>query len=128
MSNTKDHFEMLKMARLAKKVNEKKHEAHDRENLKKHLKKKFTTTYIGAISKFEEMFGQLWGIGKDESRLTEEERQWREIWDIVRTEILNNGNNQSRAACLEVDNYNIRYQKEENYFILGNHKELTTNE
>jgi hypothetical protein len=74
------------------------------------LDKKFKTTFIGAISQIQDAFGELWGENKQEEDRTEQEREWYDIWQQVRTNILNNGNNQLRAALNELQQYNIIWE------------------
>jgi len=76
-----------------------------RRRLQKILEKKLTTSFIGALARFEALFGSLWGHGKDESELTENELAWRDLWVEARTEVLNNGNNQIRAIQQELQQY-----------------------
>ncbi len=73
------------------------------------LQKKIQTSFIGALSQFEQFFGELWGNRKDDSELTPEEREWRELWLQVRTNILNGGNNQIRAVQSELNQYDITW-------------------
>jgi hypothetical protein len=98
----------------------KKHEAIYREQSKKRLltilEKKFKTTMIGALARFEENFGYLWGHGKDD--LTERELEFKKIWDDTRTEILNNGNNQLRGAQDELAQYSMSWDKYRTEFII----------
>ena len=122
------HAELKHISQLNRQAADKKFEAHSKETLKIHVKKKFKTTMIGSLSRFEDIFGHLWGHGKDQGDLTEQELQFREMWDLTRTEVLNNGNNQARAAELEIDNYTVRYQKNQYEFKLQDKKELTTDE
>jgi hypothetical protein len=75
------------------------------------LAKKFKTTMIGAIASFEENFGYLWGHGKPVADLTENETSFREKWELTRTEILNKGNSQLRAALEEINHYDLSWKK-----------------
>ncbi len=76
--------------------------------LKQDIKKKITTTMIGALSSFEKRFGRLWGIDKpDEEELTQQEQRFLDIWLEVREEILDRGNAQIGAAQANLDTYNI---------------------
>ncbi len=63
------------------------------------LTKRFQTTMIGSLFEFEENFGYLWGLDKDEHELTEQELYFRDRWNDTRNRVLNNGNNQLRK-CL----------------------------
>lgn len=74
------------------------------------LTKRFQTTMIGALFEFEENFGYLWGLDKD--NLTEQEERFREKWENTRNQILNNGNNQLRKCIADlekVNNNQIKY-------------------
>jgi hypothetical protein len=82
---------------------------NSKKRLLKNIEKKFKTTMIGALARFEEGFGDLWGHGKRE--LTSEELEFRKIWEDVRTEVLNNGNNQLRGAQDEIANYTMSWDK-----------------
>lgn len=106
-----DHFKLKRILDEAKKRNEERQHLHSQKRFIDNLTKKFNTTMIGAISEIEKTFGQLWGHGKDESRLTRDEREWREQFMLLRTAILNNGNNQLRAAINEVGEYTMAWQK-----------------
>lgn len=54
--------------------------------------KKFQTTMIGSLARFENSFGHLW---EEES---ERGDKFADMWEYVRNSILNNGNKQARAA------------------------------
>ena len=124
-----EHEENKRLVAMSRKANEEKYENHSKDNLKRHVQKKFKTTMIGALSRFEKIFGHLWGQEKPEHLLTPEELEQRELWNLARTEILNNGNNQLRAALAEIDNHTIRYNKMEYKFLIKkDSQELTENE
>lgn len=80
-----------------------------RRRLNNIITKKVQTTMIGAISQFEEGFGFLWGHG--EETITPDQEQMRAVWDEVRTNILNNGNNQIRALNQELQQYDIKWNR-----------------
>lgn len=92
---------------LAKEFSEEKKSIDSKNRLRRIMEKKFKTSFIGAISKFETVFGRLWGHGKDYGQLTENEKKFRLLWEQVRGEILNNGNNQIRAMQQEIELYDI---------------------
>jgi hypothetical protein len=79
------------------------------------LTKRFQTTMIGALFEFEKYFGHLWGLHKDENQpLTKVEEDYRELWEDVRNQILNNGNNQLRKCLSDLNNtvkYNYKFYK-----------------
>lgn len=68
------------------------------------LTKRFQTTMIGALFEFEKAFGYLWGQDKDESDLTDRDLDFLDKWDVVRNQILNNGNSQLRKAISDLNN------------------------
>jgi hypothetical protein len=72
---------------------------------------KLRTTFIGALSIFEEAFGHLWGYRLPESELTDEQFECRKRWEFARTKILNNGNNQLRTALKEISEYSIEWNR-----------------
>lgn len=82
-----------------------------RQRLLQILEKKLRTTFIGAISAMEESaFGRLWGHNSRPDERTEQQQRWYEVWQQLRTKILNNGNNQLRAVQSELELYEIEYQ------------------
>lgn len=83
------------------------------------LEKKITTAFISGISNFEKAFGYLWGSGKSEKDLTEDEARFRFIWNQVRSEILNTGNAQIRAVQNEISLYTIKWNRYNYNFKIG---------
>ena len=100
----------------AKQEHETIYKENSRKRLLKNLEKKFKTTMIGALARFEENFGELWGHGAES--LTEEQAAWRKIWEETRTEILNNGNNQLRGAQDEIAHYTMSWDRYHTEFII----------
>jgi len=95
-----------------------------RDRLKKIISTKIQTTMIFPLSQFESAFGHLWGHGKDDHKLTEEEKMYRSKWNEVRNNILNNGNQQKRNANTELDMHDIIWQGYKTTFIFkGNEGE-----
>ncbi len=93
-----------------------------REGCKKRLlgtiEKKFKTTIIGAIASVEAGFGELWGHGKPDVELTAKEKEFRDIWQEVRTEILNKGNNNLRGAQDEIAQYSTIWEGFRTEFLI----------
>lgn len=79
------------------------------QRLQRIVEKKISTGFIGALAAIEEVFGELWGHGKDPSELTPEERYWRRKFHGLRADILDNGNGQIRAANKELEQYTVRW-------------------
>ena len=107
--NLQDFLEMKKRKEDAQKANKLRVEANSMSKIEGVIYKKFQTTMIGALARFEERFGYLWGQSKRPEELTIEEQDWREIWNLTRTEVLNNGNNQLRAIKEELARYTVSY-------------------
>jgi hypothetical protein len=61
--------------------------------------KKFQTTMIGALARFEDKFGFLW----DDN--TQDAEKFDMLWEETRESILNNGNKQARSALTEISDY-----------------------
>lgn len=76
---------------------------------------KVKTAFIGALDAFEKEFGDLWG--RNNTRKTDEEQEWYNKWQNVRTNILNNGNNQSRALLNEIANNIIEWNRYTAVFV-----------
>jgi hypothetical protein len=63
------------------------------------IEKKFQTTMIGALARFEDSFGYLWeNDHKDRER-------FENTWEDTRNNILNNGNKQLRLALNEISDF-----------------------
>lgn len=74
--------------------------------------KKVRTTMIGCISEIEQAFGTLWGgPNKPYEEMTEDEKDWYELWQITRKNMLNLGNNQIRAFQNELNQYTITWNR-----------------
>ena len=89
-----------------------KYKEVSKDRLLKISKKKIQTTMIGAVSTIEKHFGFLWGHESGEA-LTPEQEHVKQLFDEVRSEILDRGNNQARNLEAEFNNYEInwlRYQ------------------
>ena len=82
--------------------------------LKKIIEKKIMTTLIGSIALVEEYFGHLWGIGKADDELTDEQYDLSEIWADLRQALLDHGNHQKRAAGSEIDQYEMTWNRYHN--------------
>jgi hypothetical protein len=90
------------------------------------LYKRFQTTMIGALHQFEQFFGELWGIDLPEDQLTKQQLGFSDKWELVRNNILNNGNHQLRKTIQELSNLIDRTPKHK--YNLYNHKKGTDNE
>ena len=71
------------------------------ERLKRVMKKKVQTTMIGAISSVENLFDFLW------EEQSEQSEKMKELFNALRSEILDKGNHQIRNIDTEIEMYDI---------------------
>lgn len=77
---------------------------NSRKSLIYQVSKRFQTTIIGSLARFEDQFGYLWGHNSD-TPLTQKQKDFLDLWEYTRTSILNHGNNQMRDAIDEIIDY-----------------------
>jgi len=77
------------------------YKAKSKQRLKRIMKKKIQTTMIGAISSIESLFGFLWDKDEPNSEKMEE------LFQNLRSEILDRGNHQIRNVDTEIDLYDV---------------------
>lgn len=91
-------------------------------NIEHLIRKKIQTTMIGSLARFEEGFGDIWGHNTDKP--SQEQIRNRMIWERIRNEILDHGNNQIRKAISEIkgqDSFDkVKYSY---YYKFNTHKE-----
>jgi hypothetical protein len=88
-----------------KKVREKKYKEESKQRLSKALKKKIETTMIGALSTIEQHFSFLWN--GDANNTTKEQEYMKNLYNKIRSEILDKGNNQARNIDIELSQYDV---------------------
>ena len=106
------YAELVRRSEKYKTDKSNKYKEVSKDRLLKISKKKIQTTMIGALSTVEKHFGFLWGHESGEA-LTPEQEHMKQLFDEVRSEILDRGNNQARNLEAEFNNYEInwlRYQ------------------
>src|SRR5687767_6759665 len=94
-----------------------RYEESSKKQLLKILETKVRTSFIAPLGFFEEAFGALWGHGKKESELLPNELYYRTVWNAIRTNILNNGNNQIRAIHNELAQYSVKWNRYQLNFV-----------
>lgn len=77
--------------------------------LKKDVKKKIETTMIGSLASIEKFFGSFWGHNEDGQ--TPEQAAIKEVYEELRSEILDKGNVQIKNAELDIENYDVTWNK-----------------
>jgi len=93
-----------------KQLREEKYKIASKERLSKVLKKKIQTTMIGALSSIEENFGFLWNAESNKP-LTKDQEAMKDLYQKVRSEILDRGNNQARNIDAELSQYDVEWLK-----------------
>jgi len=84
-----------------------KYKYDSKDRLSKILRKKVETTMIGAISSLEDHFAFLWTA--EDSQMTEEKKFMYELFQKVRSEILDKGNTQARNVDAELNQYEVKW-------------------
>lgn len=87
-----------------KKIREDRVKAMSKQRLLDISSKKIRTTMIGALASIEEKLGWLWKEGNDKE-------SFKQIFDEIRSEILDKGNNQIRNLETEFSSYDIVWKK-----------------
>lgn len=94
-------------------------------NIYKQIEKRFQTTMIGSIARIEDYFGFIWGHNK--KTISAKEQQNEELWQELRTEILNHCNYQMREALEDIREYLDFLDRQEKLyeynFIINKNKE-----
>jgi CRISPR/Cas system CSM-associated protein Csm2 small subunit len=90
-----------------KKIREQKYKVESKDKLSKVLKKKIQTTMIGALSTIEENLAFLWE--QDDPKFSKEDMK--NLYNKIRSEILDKGNNQARNIDAELSHYDVEFLK-----------------
>ena len=85
-----------------------------KDRLKEEIRKNITTTMIGALASIEDKLGFLW-----EER-TPKSDEYYELFEQLRTEILDKGNDQIKLAIRNLDKYEVEYRKYFTQFRIKN--------
>ena len=99
-----DLHDIVKNRKDYKEVRENKYKSDSKDRLRK-----IQTTMIGALSSIEEHFGFLWE--SEDSSLNEQQKAMKELYNKVRSEILDKGNNQARNIDAELAQYDVEWLK-----------------
>jgi hypothetical protein len=123
MPSEKDnYFELKQMYDAMRRKNEERIVQSSKRKLREIVEKRIRTTMIGALAEIERSeFGKMFGFGK--TKLSDEERRWKMLWDELRTNILNQGNNQLRESMREIENFDARFKPYRTDFIIRRENE-----
>lgn len=106
----KNYSDLIREKSDYKARRDEKYKTQSKDRLSKIIRKKIETTMIGALSTIEDSFGFLWGQGQDEP-LSEEQEIMKDLFQNVRSEILDRGNNQARNVDAELAQYDVEWKK-----------------
>lgn len=99
--------ELIRTQSEYKSKREDRYKQDSRDRLSKILKKKVETTMIGALSSIEDHFSFLWTSQED--TLSPEQKIMYDLFQKVRSEILDKGNTQSRNVDAELAQYDVKW-------------------
>ena len=105
-----NYDDLIRASKKYKEERDNRFKNSSNERLLKIARKKIQTTMIGALSSIENNFGFLWGA-EECSEITEEQQHMKDIFDQVRSEILDRGNNQARNLEAEMSQYEVKWLK-----------------
>ena len=105
-----NYDDLIRASKKYKEERDNRYKNSSNERLLKIARKKIQTTMIGALSSIENNFGFLWG-SEESSEITEEQQHMKDIFDQVRSEILDRGNNQARNLEAEMSQYEVKWLK-----------------
>ena len=88
-------------------VRDDKYLSDSRDRLSTILRKKIETTMIGSLSSIEEHFGFMWA--EDSPYPEEVKSEMLDLYNKVRSEILDKGNGQARNVDAELSQYDVKW-------------------
>jgi hypothetical protein len=103
-----EYNDLVRKSNKFKTTKEERYKEVSKDRLLKISQKKIQTTMIGALSTIEKNFGFLWGY-ESSDELTPEQEHMKELFEEVRADILDRGNNQIRNLEAEFTNYDINW-------------------
>ena len=102
-----EYGKLIKKKSKYKQEREDKFKYGSKDRLSKILRKKVETTMIGALSSVEEHLGFLWSSNTGE--LTNEQKEMFDIYQKIRSDILDKGNAQARNIDAELNHYDVTW-------------------
>jgi len=100
--------ELIRKQQEYKVAREDKFKNDSKDRLSKILKKKVETTMIGALSSVEDHFSFLW-TNQNGGSQTPEQKIMHDLFQKVRSEILDKGNTQARNVDAELSQYDVKW-------------------
>jgi len=108
MENSKRLFnDLIRKQNEYKAARDGKYKNDSKDRLSKIMKKKVETTMIGALSSIEDHFAFLWS--STDGNVSEEQKIMYDLFQKVRSEILDKGNTQARNVDSELAQYDVTW-------------------
>ena len=119
-----DYVDRKKYKENIKSTRQKKYEDASLEHLKRIIKKRCQTIFVGAVAKMEDHFGELWGeeLELDEEQMNAIQRKWFDKFLTVRELVFDQGNDQITKLVNDIDNFCVSWSKLHIEFITKEHK------
>ncbi len=99
--------ELIRNQQKYKEARDTQYKSDSKDRLSKILKKKVETTMIGALSSVEDHFSFLWT--NESGQQTPEQKIMYDLFQKVRSEILDKGNTQARNVDAELSQYDVNW-------------------
>ena len=109
MDSTDKQLRILKQK--VQEARQQKYLEDSKQRLIKIAETKMRTCFMGSISSIEDYFGFLWGKDVPTEQRSKEQDDFYEIWQQLRTEILNKGNTQLRGLTTEITNHVVSWNR-----------------
>jgi len=110
-NNELSSLQFKAMRDKAKKLREEKWREDSRKRLKDIAEKRLKSASIGAVISCEEQLGFLWGHDVPRHKRTEEQEEFRKIWNNLRKEILDKAGEQLMFFNQELDRNTIHWDR-----------------
>lgn len=121
-----DHFsDLIRRQSEYKHQREDKYKQDSKDRLSKILKKKIETTMIGALSSVENHLSFLWV--SDTKQMSQEQKMMYDLFQKIRSEILDKGNTQARNVDAELSQYDVRWLRYQSVIPVKPHEESQEN-
>ncbi len=110
-----DFHEMKQLIKKHKQEKKTEYNQSSKDRLKKIASSKIRTTMIGDLDTIEKTFGFLWGLDEDGhdtgETLSPEQQHMKDLYERVRSRVLDNGNTQIRNLDTEMEQYDITWNR-----------------
>lgn len=123
MSKDKYDKNFLRKSLDLKKIRDEQQKHISSNALYRKSKQRILTTSVGALDALEKQLGFLWGHTNSPSgevELTEEQLEFREMYEKIRATILDNGNDQMSFMSEDFADYDISRKKHKINLPVGN--------